>query len=76
MGGKVPLWMIVMWAGVLSVMAQFGDLAESLLKRAGEIKDSGIFFGHMGGILDVVDSLLLCAPSAYILAVIAGFKLS
>lgn len=72
--GKVPLTTLLCWAAVLSVAAQFGDLAESLLKRAAALKDSSAFFGHMGGALDVVDSLLLCAPTAYILAVIWGFS--
>lgn len=72
--GKVGLGTLLCWAAVLSVAAQFGDLAESLLKRAAALKDSSAFFGHMGGTLDVVDSLLLCAPTAYILAVIWGFS--
>jgi len=72
--GRVGLATLVLWSVVLSFAAQFGDLAESLLKRAAAVKDSSEFFGPMGGTLDVVDSLLLCAPAAYILAVAAGFS--
>lgn len=55
------LWL----GGVLSVIAQFGDLAESLLKRDVGVKDSNQLPG-LGGILDVVDSLVFTAPLMYI----------
>ncbi len=70
--GRIELPVLLVWAGTLAVAAQYGDLAESLLKRSGEVKDSSGFFGGMGGVLDVVDSLLLCAPTAYILALWRG----
>lgn len=69
---QLTLAAILTWAVVLSVAGQFGDLAESMLKRAGNIKDSGASLGAMGGALDLVDSLLLSAPTAYILAVTGG----
>ncbi|MHC4713085.1 MAG: phosphatidate cytidylyltransferase [Planctomycetota bacterium] len=72
-GQRLGLYVLLPWAVVLSIAAQFGDLAESILKRAGQVKDSSAFFGSMGGVLDVVDSLLLCAPTAYILALAGGF---
>jgi phosphatidate cytidylyltransferase len=57
------LWSVVM--GVLiGVFGQLGDLAESLLKRDAEIKDSNRIPG-MGGILDTLDSLLFTAPVVY-----------
>jgi len=70
---QVSLATFVVWSLVLGAAAQLGDLAESVLKRAGAVKDSSPAFGTMGGVLDLVDSLLLSAPVAYILALSGGF---
>ncbi len=49
----------------LGVCGQFGDLAESLIKRDCQVKDSGRLFPGLGGMLDVLDSLLFTAPLFY-----------
>tara|TARA_R110002073_G_scaffold1715_3_gene12425 strand:+ start:182490 stop:183401 length:912 start_codon:yes stop_codon:yes gene_type:complete len=56
-------------AGVMGIcmggLGQCGDLAASLLKRDGGIKDSGSSLPGFGGVLDIVDSPILVAPFAY-----------
>lgn len=50
---------------LLGILAQVGDLAESLLKRDSGVKDSGAVFSGFGGMLDLIDSLLFTAPIFY-----------
>lgn len=59
-----PLYALFLGA-LLGGLAAFGDLAESLLKRDSGIKDSSHLPG-LGGVLDIVDSLLFTAPTLYL----------
>lgn len=56
---------------LVSIVAQIGDLAESLLKREGGVKDSGTFFPGHGGILDRLDALLFAFPIGYWVLLVA-----
>jgi phosphatidate cytidylyltransferase len=65
MAGMTTLHAIILGV-TLSVTAVVGDLIESLFKREAGLKDSGKFFPGIGGILDLLDSLLFNAPIMYL----------
>ncbi|MBI5573779.1 MAG: phosphatidate cytidylyltransferase [Elusimicrobia bacterium] len=50
---------------LISISAQFGDLAESLIKRSAGVKDSSGMLKDHGGILDKLDSFIFAAPVFY-----------
>jgi phosphatidate cytidylyltransferase len=60
----LPLFESLWLGAVLSIAGQIGDLSESLLKRDAEVKDSNVLPG-LGGVLDMVDSLLFTSPILY-----------
>lgn len=61
----IPLHHALILGVVLGTVGTLGDLVESLFKRGTGVKDSGRLFRNMGGILDVLDSLLFAAPVLY-----------
>ncbi len=50
---------------LLGLIGQAGDLSASVLKRDAGIKDAGRILPGFGGVLDMLDSLLLAAPLGY-----------
>lgn len=65
-GANTTWWQWLIFAILIIIFGTYGDLSESLLKRAANIKDSGNILPGHGGILDRFDSLLLCIPVVYI----------
>ena len=66
-GSFIGFWQAIIIGFVLFVGGFTGDLVESSLKRTTGVKDSGNILPGMGGVLDVLDSLLLNAPIFYYL---------
>ena len=65
LAGMTPLHAVILGV-ILSLAAVVGDLIESLFKREADLKDSGHLFPGIGGILDLLDSLLFNAPLMYL----------
>jgi phosphatidate cytidylyltransferase len=61
----LPVGHVVVLGLMGSVIGQFGDLCESVLKRAAGVKDSGTLFPGHGGILDRLDCLMFITPFVY-----------
>jgi len=68
----IPLSHRLVAAGVVAVFGPLGDLAESMLKRSADVKDSGTFLPGHGGLLDRFDAFLLVLPVLALLQVLLG----
>lgn len=62
-----PWWFFIAYGVVVTLAGMLGDLAESLLKRDAQIKDSGSMIPGLGGLLDVLDSLVFAAPVSFLI---------
>ncbi|MBI4202130.1 MAG: phosphatidate cytidylyltransferase [Chloroflexi bacterium] len=57
-GLPLALWQAALIGGVLGIVGQGGDLLESALKRAHQVKDTGNVIPGHGGIMDRLDSIV------------------
>jgi len=64
--GIMVWWLALIFGFCFAFIGQFGDLAESMIKRDAEQKDAADKVPGFGGILDIVDSPLVAAPFAYL----------
>ncbi|ASW76476.1 phosphatidate cytidylyltransferase [Chryseobacterium piperi] len=64
-------WMVVGF--LVASFAPLGDLVESQLKRNFGVKDSGNIIPGHGGVLDRLDSFLICAPVVYLYFILEKF---
>ncbi len=76
LAGDSLAWIPPLHVGIIGVLmalsAVAGDLAESVLKRSLEVKDSGSWMPGIGGILDLIDSLCFAAPVLYFYLTLTG----
>lgn len=65
LAGQLTLIQWFIFGLIVSVTANFGDLAESMLKRSAGVKDSGKIFPGHGGVLDRFDAVLFATPFVF-----------
>lgn len=70
--GWIPAFHVGVLAFLIGLAAVAGDLAESVLKRSLEVKDSGKLMPGIGGVLDLIDSLCFAAPVVYFYVLAVG----
>jgi len=72
LGNGAVSWRPAIFAILIGLISQAGDLFESVLKRHFGVKDSGALIPGHGGLLDRLDAVLTAAPAGALLALILG----
>jgi len=62
----VSIWAWAIYGALITATGMFGDLAESLIKRDMQQKDSSSWLPGLGGVLDILDSITLSVVPAYL----------
>lgn len=65
---------VILFGIVMALSSLLGDLLASCIKRDCNVKDSGAVVPGFGGLLDVVDSLMIASPIAYYFFLLAGAR--
>lgn len=70
LAGPAPItltwWHSLSFGVWVALAGMLGDLSVSMIKRDVGVKDSSRWLPGLGGVLDVIDSVLLAAPAAYV----------
>jgi phosphatidate cytidylyltransferase len=61
-----PFWWVAVYGVVVAAAGMLGDLAESLVKRDAKCKDSSGWLAGLGGVLDILDSMIFAAPASWL----------
>tara|TARA_B100000519_G_C14245746_1_gene439729 strand:- start:203 stop:1159 length:957 start_codon:yes stop_codon:yes gene_type:complete len=61
-----PVWAWALYGFVITLAGMIGDLAESLIKRDSQVKDSSAWVPGLGGVLDIMDSITFSLVPAYL----------
>ena len=64
-GELMPMPLVPGIGILMALIVISGDLIESFVKRSVEVKDSANLLPNFGGVLDIVDSVLIAAPPVY-----------
>ncbi len=69
----MPLYLILPFGLLVGASGIIGDLIESIIKRDMAVKDSSSAIPAFGGLLDILDSLLISIPVAYFFLIIVKY---